>query len=148
MEEFTKQIRDAAQKMATARRDQARATAQKRKEEYLGARVPGELKRRVIAKADEMGIPVSILIRNVLEEAFGEGIKRQQPATADVQSSTATPITDDYPGVIGWESIMLNRAMDCSSCGSAVEKGNKVTLGLAAPGEEHVILCSSCKRAD
>src|SRR3990172_12224513 len=51
-------------------RERAVAQAMKRKEEYLGARVPRELKDRVLERAQELGIPASILIRQVLEEAF------------------------------------------------------------------------------
>ena len=69
------EMRNVAQQRARARaralRERARSQALRRKEEYLGARVSRDLKERVIAQARRMGIPVSILIRNVLEEAFG-----------------------------------------------------------------------------
>ena len=70
MEKAAKAIRDAGLAQARLMRDKARATAMKRKEEYLGARVPRELRSKVIARAAELGIPVSILIRNILEQAF------------------------------------------------------------------------------
>jgi len=55
---------------AQSMRDNALSVAMKRKEEFLGARVPKELRDKVTARASEQGIPVSILIRNILEEAF------------------------------------------------------------------------------
>lgn len=55
---------------AQSMRDNALSVAMKRKEEFLGARVPKELRNKVTARANEQGIPVSILIRNILEEAF------------------------------------------------------------------------------
>ena len=55
---------------AQTMRDQALSVAMKRKEEFLGARVPKELRDKVTARANEQGIPVSILIRNILEDAF------------------------------------------------------------------------------
>src|SRR3569832_2340392 len=63
-------------------RDQAMAMAMKRKEEYLGARVPRWLKDKVIERARDTGVPVSILIRNILEEVFREGRDGAQTRTS------------------------------------------------------------------
>lgn len=146
MRDVSKQMRDLGRKQADAVRDKARAAAIKRKEEYLGARVPKELREKVIARANSLGIPVSILIRNILEEAF---------ATARPAAETGSPkagvdrhrdhVVERFPGVIGWEELTLNRAMDCTGCGRGLGAGSTVTLGLGAPGEDHVILCDRCK---
>ena len=151
MDKAVKAMREAGLAQARLMRDKARASAMKRKEEYLGARVPKELRAKVIAKASELGIPVSILIRNILEQAFsGEGgyIK---PATAQAETAAAPggqKMTQTFPAVIGWEQITLNRDMQCSSCGVTLSTGSVVTLGLAAPGEDHVILCGKCNKAN
>lgn len=143
MHDFSKQMRDLGRKQANAMRDKARATAVKRKEEYLGARVPRELREKVIARADSLGIPVSILIRNILEEAFsGRAGEAPESGRGD---TVAGGRVGRFPGVIGWEEITLNRAMDCSGCGRGLNAGSSVTLGLGAPGEDHVILCDRCK---
>jgi hypothetical protein len=138
-------------KHVKTQRNKARASAMKRKEEYLGARVPRELRAKVIARADELGIPVSILIRNILEEAFkstvtvaasksGTRSGEQEINTPDIHSK------DEYPTVIGWETMTLNRAMTCTACGDELKPGREITLGLAGPGENHVILCGKCKK--
>lgn len=124
--------------------ERARREAMKRKEEYLGARVSRELRSKVIARADELGIPVSILIRNVLEQAFGDGSSRPAPVSASAVS-VAPKAADRFASVIGWERIVLNRRMDCASCGTDIAAGARATLGITAPGEEHVILCAKCK---
>ncbi|HHM06116.1 MAG TPA: hypothetical protein ENJ19_10300 [Gammaproteobacteria bacterium] len=131
---------------AAMRREQALNMAMKRKEEYLGARVPRELKDRVIARAKEQGIPVSILIRNVLEDAFGIAPGRQQsgsPSTS--QTAPSTERQARFPSVLGWETITLNRPIPCSACGVQQAVGSKATLGVALPGEQHVVLCNQCK---
>lgn len=157
MEDFGKQMREAAQKHGESMRDQARVFAQKRKEEYLGARVPKELKERVIARAETMGIPVSNLIRNILEEAFrGAEPIPARPHVADVQRGTPSQVHSqqsspqlptEYPSVIGWEQLTLNKEMVCTGCGATMRQASTVTLGLAMPGEAHVILCGQCKPA-
>ena len=130
----------------------ALAIAMKRKEEYLGARVPKELKKRVIARAAELGIPVSILIRNTLEEAFsGKGMEGEisTPRLGAYIHKDDTGVTAEnkFPTVLGWEDIRLNRPATCESCGRALETGSHVTLGIAALGEERIILCDICKES-
>ena len=162
MRKAVDEMRNVAQRRARALRERARSQALRRKEEYLGARVSRDLKERVIAQAHRMGIPVSILIRNVLEEAFGErprsgvsggGVSHAGAAGAglDVGAEGATEqkrqpqAAADWPEVLGWERITLNRAMCCSACGRDLAPGTEVTLGLPIPGGEHVILCAKCK---
>src|SRR3569832_431619 len=102
-------------------RDQAMAKAMKRKEEYLGARVPSWLKDIEIERARDTGGPVSILIRIILEEAFREGRDGAQTRTsrgADTGAEThLIEARHRLSTVIGWEQIKLNRSMSCSVCG-------------------------------
>lgn len=148
MHDFAKEMRNLGRKQARIMSDRARRTAFARKQEYLGARVPKDLRDKVLAKADSLGIPVSILIRNILEEAFSD-----VPSPRDDDRRTrddAPPVRSSgqrYPGVIGWEDIVLNRNMECAGCRRALGPGAVVMLGLGAPGEDHVILCDKC-RAD
>lgn len=124
----------------TARRDKAVSMAMKRKEEYLGARVPKELRDRVIQTAREMGIPVSILIRNTLEDAFGMSTPAHGPATPNKENS---PDADKFNAVLGWEKIQLNKTVSCSGCGTVLQQGKKAFLGLGA--SEPVVICDACK---
>ncbi|MDR2878030.1 MAG: hypothetical protein LBV36_08350 [Chromatiales bacterium] len=140
MQDFARQMRNLGRDQARAMRDKARSEAAKRKEEYLGARVPKELRDRVIAEAEALGVPVSILIRNVLEQAFGA--QKAQGAMPRAEQVKPRPT---FPQVIGWERIVLNRSMPCASCATDIEAGASVALGFAVPGEDHVILCAKCK---
>lgn len=143
MRKVADEMRALASRQAKMMRDKAREQARRRKEEYLGARVPRELKEKVIARANAMGIPVSILIRNILEEAFEKG---QIPSVEVVpQRDTAVQRAQRFPAIMGWEEITLNRDMACTSCGNKMHAGEVVTLGLPIPGEDHVILCPKCK---
>ena len=128
------------------------SAAMKRKEEYLGARVPKELKEKVIKHAAELGIPVSILIRKVLERAFSES--DSDASSLSVNNQTEIPQarlgnveTNKYPKVLGWERIRLNRRTACDGCGINVESGVYATLGLSLQGDDHVILCDLCSES-
>ncbi len=133
-------------------RAKALTVAMKRKEEYLGARVPKELKDKVIKHAAGLGIPASILIRKVLEGAFGESdsgmISMQLNNHAEIPQDRLGKIAaNKYPKVLGWERIRLNRRTACDACGENVESGVYATLGLSLQGDEHVILCDICSES-
>jgi hypothetical protein len=144
MNDFAREMRNLGRKQARAMSDKARQSALARKQQYLGARVPKELRDKVIAKAESLGIPVSILIRNILEDAFSNTTVDDGDRHAPGRIA-AVARGERYPGVIGWEDIVLNRGMQCSGCRRHIGAGAVVMLGLAAPGEDHVILCDKCK---
>jgi hypothetical protein len=128
-------------------RQKAMAMAMKRKEEYLGARVPKALKDRVIAKADEMNIPVSLLIRRVLEEAFSDGTERQSGWTflkSAVSENKANEI-DKLADIIGWKAMEVNQDRSCERCREPLPKGSEAELGFSASDSGYVIVCHTCK---
>ncbi|MBI3773682.1 MAG: hypothetical protein HY272_13415 [Gammaproteobacteria bacterium] len=121
-------------------RERALSMAMKRKEEYLGARVPRELRDRVLQRSKDLGIPVSILIRNILEEAF----KEAEAAMTSGQTVAESGGRDDrFAAVLGWEKMVLNRNVVCSGCSISLHAGQSVTLGLGAG--ELIVLCDKCK---
>ena len=132
------------QRTGRTRREKAVSMAMKRKEEYLGARVPKELRDRVIQRAKQMGIPVSILIRNILEEAFKEGQTGHAVVSSAAESNSIKSTTNKFSAVLGWEKLQLNKTVSCSSCGVDLQQGTEAFLGLGAA--EPVVICNTCKR--
>lgn len=119
---------------ARAARAKALRAALQRKEEFLGARVPKELRERIMARAREMNVPISILIRDILEKAMGD--------TATAPSAASCPA---YEHVIGWEAIRVHRQTTCSACRKVLSAGMAATLGITATREAPLILCNACK---
>ncbi len=126
-----------------ARRDKAVSVAMKRKEEYLGARVPKVLRDRVVERAKALGIPVSILIRNTLEDAFKEGVVGEDVLNPSVGLSDKKAISENFSSVIGWELIQLNKVVECSGCGLELQRGAEASIGLGA--RQPVVICCACK---
>ena len=139
MHKGAKRGAQAAMGHAQSMRDRAVWIAMKRKEEYLGARVPKELKERVIAQASKQGIPVSLLIRRVLEEAFGE-VDEPSPDVPEEKAGAKR-----YADVIGWKSVEMNRDHECSACGGAIKAGDTAAFGITTDSDRYVILCHRCK---
>lgn len=129
-------------------RQKAMSIAMKRKEEYLGARVPKALKERVIKKAEEMQIPVSLLIRKVLEDTFAEGADPdiQVLGGGSVQPEVNnTEKTDKYADIVGWKTIEVNQDRSCERCREPLPKGAEGALGFTASDSSYVIVCNQCK---
>jgi len=129
----------------------AMAMAIKRKEEYLGARVPRELKDKVIARARELDIPVSILIRQVLEEAFGNKKEVELDSLItrrnEQQGNQEVEEEKKYPSVLGWETIRLHRSAACEECGRILHANQSVAMGVEASGNQRILLCDLCKES-
>lgn len=125
------------------RRDGAVSMAMRRKEEYLGARVPKELRDRVVEKAREMAIPVSILMRNILEDAFNYGVYADNKNASSAPRADTDLVVGKFETVLGWGRIVLNKSVSCTGCGVELCAGKGVALGLGAA--HPVILCYTCK---
>ncbi len=131
-------------------REKVMSIAMKRKEEYLGARVPKSLKETVIGRAEEMGIPVSLLIRKVLEEAFAESsttlsdiLNRKNTPVDEIKLEKPRHHADD--DILGWKSIEVNHDRSCERCREPLPKGSQAFLGFTASDSSYVIVCYQCK---
>ncbi len=144
MYKVAKNQHDRAAKQAAAMRDHAIAVAMKRKEEYLGARVPKALKERIMARANELGMPISILIRRVLEDAFGADVSAEV-GVAEPDASVGQSASRDYEDVIGWKEVELHRERVCDGCGEPIKARNLATMGFTQSDNNFVILCAACK---
>jgi len=146
MDDIRNTMRDMGRQYGEQMREQARERAEKRKAEYLGARVPAALREKVIARAEALGIPVSDLIREILEQAFAGAPEVRPPAPTMTTPSVDAPAKPvNYSGIIGWETITLNQARACTACGVPLMPGQEVTFGLALDGSDHAILCRKCR---
>ncbi|MDP3014650.1 MAG: hypothetical protein Q8M92_10430 [Candidatus Subteraquimicrobiales bacterium] len=65
-----REIKKEAQKQAKEVKSKKEKAKNERKDRFLHTRVPEELERKIKKKADEMRVPVSIFIRNTLEDVF------------------------------------------------------------------------------
>jgi len=148
MEKRRNDMRSAAAELGSSMRQQAMSIAAKRKQEYLGARVPKELREKIILKAEALGIPVSILIRNILTDYIENDVdctvSAVSPRVGVMESERESKAFSD---VIGWERLTLNKEMVCNNCARQLSKGNEVVYGIV-PGKSHVILCERCKSLD
>ena len=134
-----------------------------RKERVLHTRVSDALAEDIRRMAEDLRVPASNLVRNVLEEAFSmveavsenvgdliedvfdgadrarERIRRRHRRPlgrkGPSRPETASPSERaEFSDVIGWQSLILNRPERCADCGEPLERGQQAYIGLPAGG--------------
>jgi hypothetical protein len=130
-----------------------------RKERVLHTRVPESLDRHVKRRAQNLGISVSTVVRNVLLNTFGlvEDIvtdsanialsirgeetiprgARSHPGGTAEGAATATP-------VLGWQEAVLNLNAVCDKCNVLLPKGAPAAIGVREGPGPRAIICTRC----
>jgi hypothetical protein len=133
-----------------------------RKERVLHTRVSDELHEALHRAAEDLRVPVSNFVRNVLEDvtrmvdgvsesvggAFGAWIKDARARRAAEEEVEETAPRPDFSDVTGWQPILVNRPGPCAACGTALERGEEAYLGLSATGAAPKLLCRDCLDED
>lgn len=171
-----------------------------RKERILHTRVSRQLSEEIRRVAEDLRVPVSNLVRNVLEEAFHvveqvsgdvggiveevieeaerardrfrrrawrhrghwheayDAAESSRPAESSAPPDAARPpeappSQDDrgarmvFPGVVGWQPLVLDVARRCACDGRALERGDDAWVGLTEHGLSGFTLCGPCMTA-
>lgn len=128
-------------------REPALAPDAERKERVIHTRVPERLETELRERAQDLGMSVSNLVRNVLGHAFGlvgdvvadshaiARAARGRPTSAVAESEPAS--LDD---VIGWQPIVLGKNAVCARCNAILPKGQDGAVGVGT----QLVICRSC----
>jgi len=131
------------------RRDEPDDDDVEKKERVIHTRVPESLETQLREKAQDLGISVSNLVRNVLGHAFGlvgdvvadshaiaraaRGDKKQPPAPAPV-------VTTSIDDVLGWQPIVLGKNAVCAKCNAILPRGRDAAVGVGT----QLVVCQAC----
>lgn len=129
------------------------------KDRVLQARIPEQLDSELRDRADQLGLSVSTIVRNVLLHTFDlvEGVVsdsaqiartlqgREPNATAEPGTSSDPDTTnvEDAAEVIGWQEAVLNRNGICEQCNSILPMGERAAVGVPVRTRP-VLLCLDC----
>ncbi|MCB1703323.1 MAG: hypothetical protein KDI17_00580 [Halioglobus sp.] len=125
------------------------------KDRVLQARIPEQLDNELRGRAEQLGLSVSTIVRNVLLNTFDlvEGVVSDSSQLAralsgrpDTQRSAlpAPDAPDDSPdSVIGWQQIVLNRNGVCEQCNALLPAGVNAAIGVPT-GPRAVLICEQC----
>jgi hypothetical protein len=129
-----------------------------KKERVLHTRVPAVLERELKRFADNLRVPVSNLVRTILEDAVhvadaaGTGLEARlkQAATAiehERERLKKKVASDPLASVIAFQDVTLAQPARCAQCDQALARGSRAHLGLSGDSEARgpaVIVCSTC----
>jgi len=138
--------------IVTRRRAPTEPDEPERKERVIHTRVPESLETHLRERAQDLGISVSNLVRNVLGHAFGlvgdvvadshaiakaaRGAKKPA-AIAPPPAMPPSPTIDD---VLGWQPIVLGKNAVCARCNALLPKGRDGAVGVGT----QLVVCSPC----
>jgi ATP-dependent Lon protease len=133
-----------------------------KKERVLHTRVPAVLERELKRLAESLRVPVSNLVRAVLEDAVdvadkaGENVesrlKRFAKNLEDERDRLKRRVQrDPIADVFAFQPVKLAVAASCAKCEKKLDRGTTANLGLTdkpRPANERVFVCDACLPTD
>ncbi len=140
---------------------EAEEGGEKRKERVIHTRVPAVLEQELKRLAVNIRVPVSNLVRAILEDAVemadraGRGVEEELRHAATTLSSKRSDILGKkeraarkpsaLDGVIGFQPITLASDARCARCEKAIDEGEDAHLGVGADASApRVVVCDAC----
>lgn len=131
-----------------------------RKEKVLHTRVPAVLEQELKALAQNLRVPVSNVVRTILEDAvktvdvigrraeseLRDVAKLLGPKQPYARGAAAAAPAEGPPlaAVVGYQAIRLARDESCTLCGGALVRGSEAHLGIRDDGGGRVLLGPEC----
>jgi len=118
-----------------------------KKERVIHTRVPESLEAELRSRAQDLGISVSNLVRNVLGHAFGlvGDVVADSHAIAraarggDAKPKAAAAAEPDE--LIAWQPIVMAKNAVCSRCNDILPRGREAAISV---GGDRAIVCTTC----
>ena len=130
-----------------------------KKERVIHTRVPESLEAQLRKRAEDLGITVSNLVRNVLGHAFGlvggvvadshaiaraargEPMKAAPAPAPPAPSALSAPAAPaSFDDVLGWQPIVLGKNAVCVRCNAILPRGSDAAVGLGT----QLVACLAC----
>lgn len=133
--------------------------ASDKKERVLHTRVPAVLERELKRFAENLRVPVSNLVRVILEDAVnaadaaGESVEGRLKRAAqqlgrEREKLKKRVLPDHFADVYAFQAVTLAQPAACAKCGRALGRGEHAHLGLtevsARTQSERIFVCETC----
>jgi hypothetical protein len=130
-----------------------------KKERVLHTRVPAVLERELKRFADNLRIPVSNLVRTILEDALdvadaaSESVEeRLKKAAKQLEHERVRfkkrVMPDPLADVFAFQDVTIAQPAQCVKCGKELRSGEKAHLGLTdgprRPSAPRIFACDAC----
>jgi hypothetical protein len=131
-----------------------------KKGRVLHTRVPAVLELELKRFADRLRVPVSNLVRAILEDALnvadfaGTGIEERLKSAAKVISHERERLkqrakSDPLAGIVAFQAITMAQPAACAKCCAPLAPGAQAQLGVSDPPHQgaNLIVCRVCAPA-
>jgi hypothetical protein len=127
-----------------------------RKERVLHTRVPAVLERELKRFADNLRVPVSNLVRTILEDALNvadaatENVEERLKSAARTLEKERERIKkkmehDPLEGIVAFQEVTLAMPARCARCARELARGDRAHMGIGdAPQRLRTFVCQSC----
>jgi hypothetical protein len=126
-----------------------------RKERVLHTRVPAVLERELKRFADNLRIPVSNLVRTILEDALSvadaatESVEERLRRAAEHLEKEREKLKkrmehDPLAAVVAFQDVTLAVPAACVKCARSLPAGSRAHLGIGDGSGDRVFVCESC----
>ncbi len=113
---------------------------------WLHARISENLEDALKREARRRRLPVSLLVRNVLEGALDLVEDIVESGLGVTRATTRRREVDPLEDVYGWQELVLNRGTSCARCATELAAGAGAYRGLREHAGPAVFLCVACVR--
>jgi hypothetical protein len=117
--------------------------ANERKERVIHTRIPAQLEEQIKRLAEGLRVPVSNLVRNMLEDALDVTRRMRDAMPTGAHDKPHAP---GEPGdIYGWQALTINVDAACARCSAALAPGDDAYLGLTdRPHRGRTFICPAC----
>ena len=116
-----------------------------RKDRVLQARVSPSLYNNLVAQARRLRVPVSNLVRNILEDST-RMVENIVDSGIEIAEAIGKGMDDeDLSSVLGWQPMIANKRLACSHCGHPMQKGSGAFMSVGTAGSRTFVICEDCK---
>lgn len=127
-------------------------SSEEKKEKVLHTRIPESLDDEIRQQAAKLGVSVSNLVRNVLQNAVGlvgdivaDTANIAQTVSGDAKEAAPAPAAGGpKPQVLGWQKAIMNLNAVCAACNEIIPKGTEAAIAVAEAGAVRVVRCMTC----
>jgi hypothetical protein len=130
--------------------------AKERKERVIHTRVPAVLEAELKRFAENLRVPVSNLIRTILEDAVNVADKATESVERELRTAAqrvndererlkkSVQRADPLEGVYGFQPLVMNIHSTCAKCSVPLEPGSDAHLAMSDRPGPRLFVCPSC----
>jgi hypothetical protein len=144
------------EELPSSENDSADSSAERpKKERVIHTRVPAVLEAELKRFADNLRVPVSNLVRTILEDAVAVADRASDKVEQRLISAAhqihgerekvrRTFERDPLDGVYAFQALVINNSNECAKCKVDLAAGDEVHLALTDKPGPRAFVCSQC----